>query len=62
MQTLGTFPPIGMGQWNTLAARLGRHPDELLADAVRTEYVRIPLGGSLPDAAQPVVAFGAAAG
>lgn len=45
-----------------LAARLGRHPDELLADAVRTEYVRIPLGGALPDAAQPIVAFGAAAG
>ncbi len=29
-----------------LAARLGRHPDSVLADAVRTEYVRIPLGGS----------------
>lgn len=45
-----------------LAARLGRHPDDLLADAVRTEYVRIPLGGSRPDPAQPIVAFGAAAG
>jgi len=45
-----------------LAARLGRHPDALLADAVRTEYVRIPLGGALPDPAQPVIAFGAAAG
>ena len=30
-----------------LAARLGRHPDSLLADALRTEYVRIPLGGSV---------------
>ena len=45
-----------------LAARLGRHPDDLLADAVRTEYVRIPLGGSLPDHRQPIVAFGAASG
>jgi len=45
-----------------LAARLGRHPDSLLAEAVRTEYVRIPLGGSRPHLDQPVVAFGAAAG
>ncbi len=45
-----------------LAARLGRHPDSVLADAVRTEYVRIPLGGSRPGPEQPVVAFGAAAG
>jgi lycopene beta-cyclase len=45
-----------------LAARLGRHPDTLLAEAVRTEYVRIPLGGPLPDRGSPVVAFGAAAG
>jgi lycopene beta-cyclase len=45
-----------------LAARLGRHPDTLLADAIRTEYVRIPLGGPLPDRASAVVAFGAAAG
>lgn len=45
-----------------LAARLGRHPDDLLADAVRTEYVRIPLGGARPDPGQPIVAFGAAAG
>ncbi len=45
-----------------LAARLGRHPDSMLADAVRTEYVRIPLGGSRPGPDQPVVAFGAAAG
>jgi lycopene beta-cyclase len=45
-----------------LAARLGRHPDDLLAEAVRTEYVRIPMGGPRPVADQPVVAFGAAAG
>ena len=45
-----------------LAARLGRHPDDVLADAVRTEYVRIPLGGARPVLDQPVVAFGAAAG
>jgi lycopene beta-cyclase len=45
-----------------LAGRLGRHPDELLADAVRTEYVRIPMGGSRPDDDQHVVPFGAAAG
>jgi lycopene beta-cyclase len=45
-----------------LAARLGRHPDSVLADAIRTEYVRIPLGGSRPGSAQPIVAFGAAAG
>ena len=45
-----------------LAARLGRHPDAVLADARRTEYVRIPLGGSRPGPEQPIVAFGAAAG
>lgn len=45
-----------------LAARLGRHPDDVLAKAVRTEYVRIPMGGSRPVLDQPVVAFGAAAG
>jgi lycopene cyclase-like protein len=45
-----------------LAARLGRHPDNVLADAIRTEYVRIPLGGSRPGLDQPIVAFGAAAG
>ena len=45
-----------------LAARLGRHPDDVLADAVRTEYVRIPMGGSRPAPDAPVVAFGAAAG
>jgi lycopene beta-cyclase len=45
-----------------LAARLGRHPDSVLAEAVRTEYVRIPLGGSRPGPDQPIVAFGAAAG
>jgi lycopene beta-cyclase len=45
-----------------LAGRLGRHPDELLADAVRSEYVRIPMGGALPASDQPVVAFGAAGG
>jgi lycopene beta-cyclase len=45
-----------------LAARLGRHPDSVLADAIRTEYVRIPLGGSRPGPDQPVIAFGAAAG
>ncbi len=45
-----------------LSSRLGRHPDALLADAVRTEYVRIPLGGALPEVSSPVVAFGAAAG
>ncbi len=45
-----------------LAARLGRHPDSVLAGAVRTEYVRIPLGGARPGPDQPVVAFGAAAG
>ena len=45
-----------------LAARLGRHPDSVLADALRTEYVRIPLGGARPGPDQPIVAFGAAAG
>ncbi len=45
-----------------LAARLGRHPDSVLTDALRTEYVRIPLGGSRPVPDQPIVAFGAAAG
>lgn len=45
-----------------LAARLGRHPDDVLAAAVRTEYVRIPMGGARPALDQSVVAFGAAAG
>ncbi len=45
-----------------LAARLGRHPDRVLAESIRTEYVRIPLGGSRPSSEQPIVAFGAAAG
>lgn len=45
-----------------LAARLGRHPEHVLANAVRTEYVRIPMGGSRPVLDQPIVAFGAAAG
>jgi lycopene cyclase-like protein len=45
-----------------LAARLGRHPDDVLAGAIRTEYVRIPMGGARPDDDQSVVAFGAAAG
>jgi lycopene cyclase-like protein len=34
----------------------------MLADATRREFVRIPMGVSLPAADQPVVAFGAAAG
>jgi lycopene beta-cyclase len=45
-----------------LSARLGQHPDDVLATAVRTEYVRIPMGGARPVLDQPVVAFGAAAG
>ena len=45
-----------------LAARLGRHPDDVLAAARRTEYVRIPMGGSLPGTGEHTVAFGAAAG
>jgi lycopene beta-cyclase len=45
-----------------LAARLGRHPDDLLSSAVRTEYVRIPMGGARPEPDRPIVAFGAAAG
>ena len=38
-----------------LAARLGRHPDTLLGDAVRSEYVRIPMGAPIaaPAAGQP---------
>lgn len=45
-----------------LAARLGRTSDGLLADAVRVEYVRIPMGTGLPERRSPLVAFGAAAG
>lgn len=45
-----------------LAARLGLNPDAMLDAAVRTEYVRIPMGGSRPRRDQPVVAYGAAAG
>ena len=45
-----------------LAARLGTDPDALLSAAVRTESVRIPMGGARPRRDQPIVAFGAAAG
>jgi lycopene cyclase-like protein len=45
-----------------LAARLGTDPDALLSSAVRTESVRIPMGGARPRRDQPIVAFGAAAG
>jgi lycopene beta-cyclase len=52
-----------------LAARLGRHPDTLLGDAVRSEYVRIPMGTPIATLPAPssgthaaVVPFGAAAG
>ena len=45
-----------------LAARLGRHPDDVLAAARRTEYVRIPMGGAVPGRGPRTVAFGAAAG
>ncbi len=48
-----------------LAARLGRHPDTLLGTAVRSEYVRIPMGTPIaPSAAggAGAVPFGAAAG
>ena len=48
-----------------LAARLGRHPDSLLGAAVRSEYVRIPMGtpiATLPAGPSGVVPFGAAAG
>ncbi|MGI9645968.1 MAG: lycopene cyclase family protein, partial [Ilumatobacteraceae bacterium] len=45
-----------------LAARLGTVPERLLDVAVRTERVRIPMGGPAAARDQPVVAFGAAAG
>ncbi len=45
-----------------LAARLHLEPDAMLDRAVRTEYVRIPMGASRPRRDQSVVAFGAAAG
>ena len=45
-----------------LAARLNTDPDALLRSAVRTEAVRIPMGGARPRRDQPIVAFGAAAG
>ncbi len=45
-----------------LAARLGQEPDAMLDNAIRTEYVRIPMGGAQPRRDQPIVAFGAAAG
>jgi len=45
-----------------LAARLGRDADAMLDSAIRTEYVRIPMGGARPRRDQPVIAFGAAAG
>ena len=45
-----------------LAARLHLEPDDMLDRALRTEYVRIPMGASRPRRDQAVVAFGAAAG
>ncbi len=52
-----------------LAARLGRHPDTLLGAAVRSEYVRIPMGTPIatlpptsPGGEAAPVPFGAAAG
>jgi lycopene beta-cyclase len=45
-----------------LAARLHLDPDAMLDRAVRTEYVRIPMGASRPRRDQAIVAFGAAAG
>ena len=45
-----------------LASRLGVDPDDMLGHAVRTEYVRIPMGGSWPSRDQQIVAYGAAAG
>ena len=45
-----------------LAARLGRHPDSLLGNAVRSEYVRIPMGASIVTPSSVAVPFGAAAG
>ena len=45
-----------------LASRLGLDPDDMLDGAVRTEYVRIPMGGALPSRKQPIVAIGAAGG
>lgn len=60
---LAARPAFGADQLQRrLAARLGVRPDELLADAVRTETVRIPMGGPLPDCHDGVVRFGAAAG
>ncbi|BAN02692.1 lycopene cyclase family protein [Ilumatobacter coccineus] len=44
-----------------LAARLAMTNDELLASAIRTERVDIPMGGPLPDTASRLLAFGAAA-
>jgi lycopene cyclase-like protein len=45
-----------------LAARLHIELDDMLDRALRTEYVRIPMGASRPQRDQAVVAFGAAAG
>jgi lycopene beta-cyclase len=48
--------------FDRLAARLGRSRDALLAGAVRTEIVKIPMGGRIPDRRRPIVNFGASAG
>ena len=45
-----------------LAARLGADAPPAGGPAGRVEVVHIPMGGRLPSARQPVVAFGAAAG
>ena len=45
-----------------LARRLGTDVDALLAAAIRTERVTIPMGGPLPSRNQPHAAYGAAAG
>lgn len=44
-----------------LAARLGRHPDRLLGEAVRSEFVRIPMGAPITPVGL-AVPFGASAG
>ncbi|MGB0113216.1 MAG: lycopene cyclase family protein [Ilumatobacteraceae bacterium] len=45
-----------------LAARLGMTADDVMASAIRTEQVAIPMGVPLPDRNDQIVAFGAAGG
>ncbi|MET0324772.1 MAG: lycopene cyclase family protein [Ilumatobacteraceae bacterium] len=56
-------PPVPADRLRArLEARIGSDGAAVVDGAARLERVVVPMGGSLPDRRQPVVAFGAAAG